>query len=476
LADRTSPVIGPLGAESAGRRPVRATVFSLEILVTMPDPILTLRDIRKACELGPLRGQGLVDYWVDTDAARDPMRGVRQNLRDLLEDRDDCKILFYGHSGSGKSTELNKLVAELGQRVFVVGFSVREEMSLMDVTSEDIILVLVERLAAAALDAGLVIDQDALTDVYRWFDKVSDECLESDARTGAIEAGVQARTPSLLDVVKLFGGFKAEVRYEASNKHTRAAYIRNKPGDLLAHANRLVNAVRHGLRPDQRLLFIVEDLDKVDIATARKVFIEKPNILTGLTAGIVYTIPIFTFHSPDARILKTHFHQDVSLPMIKVAGPQGQRAEGFEVVREIVVRRLGEHALEPEALDLLIEKTGGVLQHAFEVIVGATLLRDATVPLGIEQIRYSLQRRQSEFLTEITLPYEPVPGLEHREQLYDRLRECLENQREGKPSRPSGEAIDQVLLSSCALVEYNGERWLGVHPLVQEILSQDDGR
>ena len=29
----------------------------------------------------------------------------------------------------------------------------------------------------------------------------------------------------------------------------------------------------------------------------------------------------------------------------------------------------------------------------------------------------------------------------------------------------------QVLLRSCALIEYNGERWLGVHPLAWEYLQ-----
>lgn len=451
-----------------------SSLFVMPQDIPMTLSISSLRDIRQACQLGPLEGGELARYWVDTDAARDPLRNVRQQLLELLVDQDDAKILFYGHGGSGKSTELNKLQQELPpEDYWVVAFSVHQEMNLVDVVSEDLVLVLMERLVAAADAAGLVIEPQALQRVYEYFHTVTIRRQEGDKQSGAVEVGVKAATPSLFrPLLDLFAAFKAEIRYEAHSETSRVATLRKRPGDLMLHANKLIQAIAKSLAPGQRLLFIVEDLDKLDIATARRVFIEKPNILTGLNAAVIYTIPIFTFHSPDAGVLHTQFQHCVSLPMIKTLEPDGNRAEGFEVVRHIILQRLGDDALSPEAMDLLIEKTGGVLQHAFEVIIDATLLRNAPLPLQAEQIRYSLQRKKSEFLTEITLPYEPIPGLENREQLYARLRECLQGQCHSKPCRPSGLTIDQVLLKSCALVEYNGQRWLGVHPLVQEILQE----
>ena len=439
----------------------------------MNDITQHLRKIRQSCDLGPLTGSDLDTYWVDTDDARDPLRSVRDNLRQRLEDREDTKILFYGPGGSGKSTELNKLVKEMDGEYLVVNFSVREEMNLADINSEDIILVMMERLAAIAADAGLDVDTEALEGINDYFSTFTETQKQESKQSVEASAEANVATPPILTgLIKLLAGFKAEVRYEARSETSRVAAIRKRPGDLIAYANLLVNAVRQSLPPGQRLLFIVEDLDKLDIARARQVFVENSLTLVSIHTNIIYTIPIFTFHSPDASILHTRFHSNLSFPMIKVTGPDGLRAEGFEVVREIITRRLGQDALTQEALDTLIEKTGGVLQHAFEVVVGATLLRKASVPLGVEQINHSLQRKKGEFLTEITLPFEPVPGLERREQLYERLKQCLGEQKAGKPCRPSGQAIDQVLLKSCALVEYNGDRWLGVHPLVQEILTE----
>jgi len=433
-----------------------------------------LREIRKSCDLGPLKTAEALDrYWVDTDNARDVLYSVRESLRDLLEDREDVKILFCGHGGTGKSTELNKLVQELDGAYLVVGFSILHEMNPVDVNGEDLILVLMERLVAAAQAKNLPVDSVALQKVHDYFANYTETRNDTDARAGSLSAGVKASTPSLLSgLLSLFVDFKAEVRYEASNETNRVSKIRKRPGDLIANANILVNAVRQSLPLGQRLLFIVEDLDKLDIAIAREVFIEKPTILTSLVVSIIYTIPIFTFHSPDASLLQRQFHHAFTLPMIKTIAPDGEKAEGFDVVRDILTRRLGDDALTADALELLIKKTGGVLQHAFEVIVTATLFRNATVPLEREQIQYSLQRKKAEMRNEITLPYDPVPGLERPEQLYDRLKQCLEQQQKGKPCQPSGLVIDQVLLKSCALVEYNGARWLGVHPLVQEILIE----
>ena len=442
----------------------------------MTDSKQRLREIRKSCDLGPLKSVEALDkYWIDTDNARDALHSVRESLRELLQDREDVKILFCGHGGTGKSTELNKLVQELDGAYLVVGFSILQEMNPVDVNGEDLILVLMERLVAVAVakEKDLSVDSVALQGVYDYFATYTETRHETDARAGSLAAGAKASTPSLLaGLLSLFVDFKAEVRYEARNETNRISKIRKRPGDLINYANLLVNAVRQSLPINQRLLFIVEDLDKLDIAVAREVFIEKPTILTSLNVSIIYTIPIFTFHSPDASLLQRQFHHTFTLPMIKTIGADGKKAEGFDVVGDILVRRLGSDALTPDGLNLLIEKTGGVLQHAFEVIVTASLFRRAAVPLEKELIKQSLQRKKAEMRTEISLPYDPVPGLERPEQLYDRLNQCLTQQQIGKPCQPSGLVIDQVLLKSCALVEYNGERWLGVHPLVQEILAE----
>ncbi len=224
----------------------------------------------------------------------------------------------------------------------------------------------------------------------------------------------------------------------------------------------------------KRLLIIVEGLDKVSISEARNLFVENNNLLTGLKTNIIYTIPIFAFYSPDAGLIKAAFDFNISLPMIKVSNPDGTRAEeGFAIMRQIVHKRVASSAIDADALDHLIQKTGGVLRHVFEVIQSAASMTSLyDIPIRMEHVKYGLNHLKTDLGIQIALPDDST--IENVKQLYDKLREYIKRRTENLPCPPTADPIVQVLLKCCALVEYNGTRWLGVHPLVVEYLEELD--
>lgn len=424
----------------------------------------TLRDIRRACLLGALKPADLA-YWVDTDAARADQSSLRAHIRKVLTDEIDARILVYGHGGSGKSTELTKLVADLGPTCFPVRFSIRDEMNLVAVQAEDLLLVITERLLYAAQNAGLDVSEKSLAPVRDYFTTVTTETKDTSDSTVQLVTEAKVGTGFFNPFVQLLASLKSDVRLNAHSDKTVVAQLRKRPADLLRQIHLVINAVRQALPQGQRLLIIVEDLDKLDIPIARRVFIENSHLLTGIVADIIYTIPIFTFHSPDAGVLHNNF-RECGLPMIKVTSWNGDRAAGSDVVRAIVHARVDPAAIETDALDLLITETGGVLQHVFEVLRNAALLTNAAIPLTRKDIELALRQKRSEFWSDIALPYEPVPGVTNIDQLYDRLAEYANRQLKGLKNLPRPDMVNQILLRSCALVEYNGERWYGVHPLV----------
>ncbi len=69
-----------------------------------------LKDAYRVCDVVPLKDLALEQYYVD-------LSGTRKNnaisaISQILEDQqaeDFCTILFTGHRGGGKSTELNHI-------------------------------------------------------------------------------------------------------------------------------------------------------------------------------------------------------------------------------------------------------------------------------------------------------------------------------------------------------------------------------
>ncbi len=111
-----------------------------------------LFELRRLCSPRPL-DEGEVDlFFVETAEGRNPAQDTRQLLRQTLEETDDARILFYGHRGCGKSTELNMLQRELGDAYLKVTFSVEEQMSMTAVCAEDLILIICEQVLDSALE------------------------------------------------------------------------------------------------------------------------------------------------------------------------------------------------------------------------------------------------------------------------------------------------------------------------------------
>ena len=441
----------------------------------------TFAELRQVCRPRPLTGEQLKAFFVETDRARNPQQRTRELIAQTLSEQPDARILFYGHRGCGKSTELNKLLTEIGDRYLAVQFSVEEHMNMVAARAEDLLLLICERILQKAKAESLDVNERVLEGVNRYFAETVTTTSTGHDVEAAVKAGAKVKTPSVLAaLLSLFAQIKGEIRYNAHSDETTVAKLRKRPADLVAQANAVIQAVRDRLPKGKRLLVIVEDLDKLDLARARPMFVENVSLLAGITTNIIYTVPVFLFHSPDVGQFRPHFDAAYALPMIKVREPSPtggtvRRTEGFDIVKHIVRERVEEDLIEEEALDVLVGKTGGVLRHVFQVLEIATTISDVSPPLRREHIGYGLQQLAKEFWTQISLPHNAseIPDCPKRvEELYERLAECARSQNEGKPSPCKADATNQILLRSCALVEYNGQGWLGVHPLVEENLRQ----
>ncbi len=431
----------------------------------------TLRNIRELCRPRPLRIDEL-NFFVETTEARDPRRNSREQLKTELKENKDVRMLFCGHRGCGKSTELNQMISELGDQFLVVNFSVLDEMNYISARADDLMLVIAERVLHKAEEKGIKLNPKLLNPVIKYFSETTVMNETTKEKLAGVKSKISAKT-NVPFLIKLLAEVKGEIKFDVKSTESSVSTLRKRPADLLANTNTIIESVRNGLENEnKKLLIVVEDLDKLDLKQAREIYVENIHLLTGIQANIIYSISVFLFHSPDASAFKPCFDKIVSLPTIKIAEPNGERVLGFNVVKEIILKRVDEEIIESEALDLLIEKTGGVLRHVFQVLATVADMSSAEIPLNTEHIQYGLSQLKKDFWNQVTLPYDPIPnGPKTVDELYDRLAEYARNQLKDQKTKPKSDSINQLLLKSCALVEYNGDGWLGVHPLVIENLE-----
>jgi hypothetical protein len=442
----------------------------------MTQPAKTLDEARKNCSPQPLSDGGIRDFWVETEQARDELTNFRDCLSSILQDEVVQKVLVHGHRGCGKSTEINKFIDGLGSQWLVVSLKSGDFLQVSGNEAADVLLAACTRLIEVAKEKELAVNEAALKPVVAFFDQTTVTETESRDSSLVTEAGVDASDGFLGKLIGLKLKLVAALKFGSRTDQSTVHRIRQRKGELSAAVNALGFAVEQAWRlkeenPAARLLLVIEDLDKLGLADARQIFIHDPRILSEVKLRAIYTIPVFTFHSADAGAIRSYFEHDLPLPMIKVNDASGQPCQqGRAVLRQIVRKRVDAAVLPDDALERLIERTGGVLRDIFDAIQTAvhfTPVKNSKV-IDLMAIDQALDRMVTNIGLQIAYPPEKN---QDPKALLDKLAAIAQEQAAGRTTTSKSDPDIQLLLMSGALIEYNGDRWLGVHPLARQYLQ-----
>lgn len=419
-----------------------------------------MEDMLKVFKPFPLGEKNYDEFYVDTSDARGDNAAFKIIYRLKNANSVPIKLIFMGHNGSGKSTELFKVEKELSSLYQIVRFSIRDEVDIMDLTYADLIFTIMHNVIETLNNKRIRISDNKYEKIFSyWNDEQICEILN--VRKISIDAELSAKA-SFVNMIT--AQIKGLFQVGSESRNVIRKKMEPKLKQLIQYTNEIIEDADNKLKEKEgkRLLLIIEDLDKLDIGAAEELFIKHRKSITSLQINTIYTFPIFLFYSTQFNAIKDDFDAYVLLSMIKTKNRDGEKYDvGVETIKQIIGKRAELNLIENDALNLVIKKSGGALRDIFEMIENAVLeaktqdINAKTIKMvHIEKAYKSLKSSYERVLSKGHLPL---------------LKEIYKDSNK-KPIEDEERLME--LLKSMAVIEYNGERWCGLHPAIEDFLKE----
>lgn len=410
------------------------------------NPSRPIQDVRYYVDFSEVRGGDIVQELARTIVRLSPEEPTTQ--------------LLTGHIGSGKSTELFRLKAQLEEVGYhVVYFESDRDLELSDVEVTDILLVIARQISASLESVNIHMQPNYF---QRLFQSISDTLrMPVEISDVSLSVGIATITTQSKDSADLRSQLHQYL--EPRTKNILDAINEELLEPAIARLKSLGKA---------GLVVIVDNLDRV--YTTRKLgdrlqpeylFVDRGEQLKRLNCHLLYTIPLSLVFSDDLPILTNRFGvSPVVLSMVPVVNLDGERNEpSMEKLRQMVLARAFP---ELSASDRLAQLTT-VFKDT------ATLDRLCAISGGhmrnLVRYLYSCLRKQDPPLSRDTL--ERVIRDERNDMLG--LIDAQEWQmlfRAVKARSLQGDSAYNSLLRSLYLYEYRDDRsrWIDLNPVLAE--------
>ena len=428
-----------------------------------------LDDILRFLDISPLRFEEDADEPMDEvidgrlryvprpgihrPAGKRPLRVMDKVKTRLLKGRADAKIFLSGHVGSGKSTELARLVADadVRDRFFVISFRFEEEeWAYLD--SAQILF----RVAAELFKTGL--DNDLLKEESRWKKLL----LQVDEKVGG-PSGVSVSEGSLgaewnLFFVKL----KQELKLSDHRRRQFRSFGETDQTLIQDLIVALLDDLELGLaeRGDGRsLLMVIDDLDKVrDKEGIEEIFERNVNALLQPPLRMLGTLPGSVAFSPRSSRLRdcTEHLRPVQVLSRTESGELEDAFDRRELdfFQAVLDRRVAKGLVGNGALDMAVLYSGGVLRDLFH------LLREAALRAAFDGLDQVSAEVMEEAVQDARIKWSAG--------IYPEDRKALAAIRQSRELASPEQT--RYLDISWVLECYNGELWYDVNPLLWKLL------
>lgn len=341
----------------------------------------------------------------------------------------------------------------------VINFFIQNEIDVDSMTYTDFVFAIMSQIVkyvGAHPDLEKILGDDIEALYKYWEEEKIIENVEYD--TGEMETGFSAKLSFLKSIVVHGGGV---LRTGAETKVTIRRKMEPKIGYLIQLINQIISKINENLYLNSKkgLIFIVEDLDKLSIEVANEIFVKYRKVIFSIKARMILTFPIYMAYDTQYNMIKEDVDMCQMLSIIKVRDRNRREfRQGIDTLKNIVEKRADLNLFGENALDYVIMKSGGAIRDLFQMIRDAAYesLVAEHAQITIEDVTIAYKKLKSEY-----------ERLIRNESDVDKLAYIYNDPR----PLTTDETVMSLLLRGLIL-EYNGERWCGVHPAVEDFLRE----
>jgi hypothetical protein len=408
----------------------------------------------------------------------DQMKRLRLGLSRAYGNVVPFKACLMGHPGVGKSTELSRLVTQIEPEFRTIRFSATSVLDPVNFRPLDVLLIMMMEVAEQTTQwVGTAPSANCLRKILDWFaSDTKSRTIQSENKAG-IEAGVGLKSDSLWSqVLGLFANVKGEIRFASAREEKIVEYRLSRLDDLVAVANELLDECTRLLQTkvNQEWLFIGEDFDKARIAPQRvqELFITYGNIFQDLRAHLIFSVPIGLYYSVGANQLPFTPSCSFIIPDTPIyIQDHCPNHQGRMAVQSVLEARMDLDLFDAGQVMRLLVASGGNLRDLFTLVnyaADTAILRDGEHINSDDVLKaiYNLRNDYKGRLGQSPFSPDPIPYSEK----VALLKQIYAGVADAQITNPAMYS----LLGTRAVQEFNGRRWFGVHPIVVDILKEQE--
>lgn len=428
---------------------------------TAPDyRATTLKTAFRLCDVNPLSDEGLDRYYVNLAAVRktEAIEGVNTIL-DFQEAGQFGTVLFTGHRGCGKSTELKRIQNRWDQDYRVIYLESDEQTDINDAEYTDLYLIVIKQVEYELRQMGLSFDAGLLKDFERWFCEITNEnerTVESSINVSA-EASLQGGAPF---IAKLLVKLMAQIKGGDKRKTVIRQTLQRDISRLKADVNLLLRDAYKKIKAKypKGFLVIFDNLDRVPPTVGDHLFFDYATQLQDLDCTVIYTVPISVLCS--SRNITNTFGDPHIVSMVNIYQLVRQSCHleynsvGLDAIASLVESRVDVSRVfeSREQLLELAKASGGHVRQLMQMMRSAcqTAATRSHLKIQADDVTYAINQQQFSF--ERFVPDDHYPLL---------AKVCLSK-------NITKDEIGQLMMFNTSVLEYNGsDRWNYPNPVVK---------